>query len=135
MFSLSIPLTLSLRFPLFRGYLLQCFLQEGPERCGGSDEGALRGGVWAAERRAETYHIEVRILAQDDRALQSGVVYLYDAVLAIEFFVNLQQQVEYLRVGVGVPSSIASREFYFHPCHREAALEHCGYIVLRALAA
>ena len=83
------------RLSLNRDFL-ECFLQQCPERLGGCPQCTLGGGVRAAKRRTETHHIEMRILAQDDRALQSGMVYLHYAVLAVQFLVNAEQEVENL---------------------------------------
>ena len=85
---------LSLALPLFRWYLLESLLQQCPERSGGGYESTLCCGVWTAKGRTETDHIEVWILAQNNRALQSGMVNLNDTILTVEFFINLQEQVQ-----------------------------------------
>ena len=85
---------LSLALPLFRWYFFQCLLQQCPERSGGGYESTLCCGVWTAKGRTETDHIEVWILAQNNRALQSGMVHLNDAILSFECFIHLQEQVQ-----------------------------------------
>ena len=76
------------RFLLLRN-ILKRFLQQLPERLDRLDESTLRSGVGRLHRGAETHHIEVRILAEDNGTLQSGMVYLDDAILAKEFLVFL----------------------------------------------
>ena len=80
---------------LFHGNVLECFLQQGPERIYRWDVCALDGGVGRLHRRSERHHVEVRIFAENDRAFESCVVNLYDAVLVEQFFVFFQQQVEH----------------------------------------
>ena len=74
--------------------ILEGFLQERPERLDGSDEGALGGGVGRLHRGAEAHHVEMRILAKDDGALQSGMIDLDDTILAKQILVFLQEQVQ-----------------------------------------
>lgn len=120
---------------LFLGHLLEGFLQQFPEGGHGGDEGALHSGVWALHGRAEADDVEVRIFAEDDRALQSGMVHLDDAVGAVLLFVDAEQQVEQGRVGVGVPSAVASRGLDLHASHVEAAGEGVDDVSLHVFAA
>ena len=60
----------------------------------GLDECALGGGVGRLHGGSEGDDVEVGVLAQDDGALESGMVDLYDAVLAEELLVLLEQQME-----------------------------------------
>ena len=77
----------------------------------------------------------MRVLAEDDRALQSGVVYLDDAVLAKQLLVLLQQQVQDLAVGVRVPTAVAAGGLHLHAGHEEAAGQRVNHVVLHVLAA
>ena len=62
------------------------------------------------------------------------MIYLDDTVLAKQLLVFLQQQVQNLRVGIGIPAAIASCCLHFHACHRETALQGLHDIVLHILA-
>ena len=84
------------RHRLFLRNILERFLQQLPERSDRLDEGTLGGGVRRLHRGAEAHHVEVWILTEDDRALQSGVVYLDDTVLAKQILILLQQQMQNL---------------------------------------
>ena len=63
------------------------------------------------------------------------MVHLNDAILSEESFIFLQQQVEYLAVGVGVPAAIRAGGFDLHAGHRETTHEHRHHILLHILAA
>ena len=80
---------------------LQGFLEKFPEWGHGVDEATLRGGVRAAECWSERYHIHAWIFAEYDGALQSGMVYLYQSLLAVLLLVDCLQQVQYGAVRVG----------------------------------
>ena len=68
-------------------HVFECLLQQFPEGSHGLDEGALGSGVWRLHRGTEGYNVQMWILTQYDRALQTGVVHLNDAVLAEEFLI------------------------------------------------
>ncbi len=76
--------------------ILEGFLQERPEGLDSGDEGTLGSGVGRFHRRSEAYYVEVRLLAEDDGTLQSGMVYLYDTVLTEEVLVLFKQEVQNL---------------------------------------
>ena len=77
----------------------------------------------------------MRILTQDHRALQTGVVHLDDAVLAVQLLVDLQQQVQNLGVGIRIPAAVRAGRFHLHACHVEAALQRVHDHHLHVLAA
>ena len=74
----GIPAVALLHRNLFEG-----LYQQVPERlCRGNLE-TLGSRVGAADGGAEAHHVEVRILAKNDRALQAGMVYLHHGVFAL----------------------------------------------------
>ena len=75
----------------------------------------------------------MRILAQDDRALQSGMNSLNLAVYTILLFVNLEYMLQDVALWVWIPAAIASAKLYLHASHREAALHHGGDVLLVAV--
>ena len=79
---------------LFHRYIGKRFLQQRPERIYRLDERTLRRGMGRFHRGAEADDIEPGVLAENDRALQTRVIYLYDALTSEEFLVFLQQQVQ-----------------------------------------
>ena len=60
----------------------------------------------AEQCRTEGNHIKVRILAQDDRALQTSVNSLNYAVLAVLLLVNLQYVLQDVTLRVRVPAAV-----------------------------
>lgn len=84
--------------------LLQRCGEQLPERFGGIDLEALARGMGREEGRSETHHIHARILAEDDGALQSGVVSLYRSLFACLLLVDLFEQIENLAVEDSDPS-------------------------------
>ena len=83
-FSLSFYFFTFLPFP---GNILEGLFQQFPEGYYRLDECTLLRGVRRLHRRTETHDVQPRILTQDDRALQTGVVHLNDAVLAEQFLI------------------------------------------------
>ena len=55
----------------------------------------------AAECRAETYDIHAGVLAENDRTLEAGVVYLHNTLFTVLLFVDFLQKVEYLALRFG----------------------------------
>ena len=107
---------------LFCRNLLQSLFQQFPERSHGRNEATLGCCVRTAQCRTERHHIEVRILAEDDRTLQSGVVNLYNSVFTVQLLIHLKHQVQNLTIWVRVPSTVASCGLNLHSCHIETAL-------------
>ena len=79
-----------LRKGLLCGNLFEGLLEKFPEGGHRGDESTFGGGMGALHSRTEGHHVEVGIFAQDDGALQSGMIYLDDAVLAVQFLVYFQ---------------------------------------------
>ena len=118
---------------LYRSFC-HCLLEQFPERSYCRDEATLCCGVRRTHCRTERNHVEVRIFAQDNRAFQSCMVNLLDCVLIEQFALVLFEQLEYLAVGVGVPTAILSAHLNLHACHRECRLQSCGNVVAHALS-
>ena len=77
----------------------------------------------------------MRILAQDDRALQTCVNSLHYTVLAVLLLVNLQYMLQDVALRVRVPATVCTAELYLHASHVEAALHHGSEIHLVVLVA
>ena len=75
------------------GSLLEGLDEQFPEGLCCGDVGTLDGGVRAAQRGSEAHDVHVRVLAQDDGALQTGMVNLYDAIFVEELLVQVEQHV------------------------------------------
>jgi hypothetical protein len=75
---------------LFLRYVLEGFLEQSPERLHRFDECTLGGGVRALHCGTKADNIQPGIFAQNHRTLQTGMVYLNDAVFAEELFVFLE---------------------------------------------
>ena len=88
------------------GLFLEGLDEQTPEGLCCGDVGTLDGGVRAAQGGTEAHDIHVRVLAQDDGALQTGMVNLYDALLVEELLVQVEQHVQGLAVGVGIPADV-----------------------------
>ena len=76
----------------------------------------------------------MRILAQDDRALKTGMIYLHESVLTVLLLVDTHEFGEKRTVGIRIPTTIAARRLHLHTCHREATGYHCGDIILHVFA-
>ena len=87
----------------------------------------------AAQRGTEAHHVHVRVLAQDDRALQTGVINLDDAFLLEQLLVQVEQHVQGLAVGVGIPADVVTAGLYLEVGEVEAGLEHLHDVVLHVL--
>ena len=120
---------------LFLRNIFKGFLEQLPEGLYGSDEGALSRSVRRFHRRTKADHIEVRILTQNDGALQTSVIYLDDTISIEEFLVLFQQQVQDGRLGVGVPATIRTGSLYLHTSHVETSLDCLHDIILHVLTA
>ena len=73
------------------------------------------------------------VLAQDDRALQAGVIHLHDAVLTKEFLVDVEEHVQSLAVGVGIPANVVAAGLHLEVGEVEAGHEHLHDVVLHVL--
>ena len=106
------------------GSLLEGLDEQFPEGLGCGDVGTLDGGVRAAQRGTETNDVHVRVLAQDDGALQTGVVHLDDAVLLKQFLVQVEQHVQGLAVGVGIAADVVTAGLNLEVGEVEAGHQH-----------
>ena len=59
----------------------------------------------------------MRILAEDDRTLKTGMVDLNDSVLTVLLLVYTHQFGEKRTVGIGIPTAIAACGLNLHACH------------------
>ena len=121
------------RWELLLRYIFKCLLQQLPEGGYRLDEGTLCSGVRRLHRRSEADDVEPGVLAQNDRALQSCMIHLDDTILAKQLLVLLQQEVQNLRIRIGIPSAIATSCFHLHARHIETALEHGHHKVFHIL--
>ena len=84
--------------------------------------------------RSERHDIEVRILAQNDGALQSGMVDNDVCLLTEEFLILSRDEVEYLTLRVRIPSAVVAGCLHAHSSHIERALQRGDDVLLVALA-
>ena len=115
------------------GSFLEGLDEQTPEGLCCGDVGTLDGGVRAAQGGTEAHDIHVRVFAQDDGALETCVVNLYDALLVEELLVQVEQHVQGLAVGVGIPADVVTAGLYLEASQVEAGHQHLDDVVLHVL--
>lgn len=69
----------------------------------------LIGRVYAAQRRSERNHVQLRILGQEQSTFETGMYGLYGGRDAIQLFISLHGNIEQRRFEIGFPAGIARR--------------------------
>ena len=103
-----------------------------PELIDSGDIKFLIGRVDTGHGWAEAYHIEVRILGEEESALEAGVDSLDGGLNAEEFFVGVSSDLHDGRLHVGSPTGIAVAMRHLGTGELEMSFNLTGDILLAA---